>query len=125
PSGPTENSVPAEVVLALATPAYAALRPEPRLELALTEELPEDRFLNRELSWLDFNARVLALAEDAGTPLLERAKFLAIFANNLDEFYMVRVAGLKRRQQTGLAVRGTDGLFPREQLERISDRAAQ
>jgi polyphosphate kinase len=87
--------------------------------------LPDGRYLNRELSWLDFNARVLTLAEDTTTPLLERAKFLAIFANNLDEFYMVRVAGLKRRQKTGLAVRGTDGLFPREQLERISDRARQ
>src|SRR6187402_3502273 len=63
-------------------------------------ELPEDRFLNRELSWLDFNARVLALAEDPNTQLLERAKFLAIFASNLDEFYMVRVAGLMRRLQT-------------------------
>ena len=86
--------------------------------------LPDDRYLNRELSWLDFNARVLSLAQDPRNPLLERAKFLAIFANNLDEFYMVRVAGLKRRQQTGLAIRGTDGLFPREQLERISERAA-
>ncbi|GAA0900637.1 RNA degradosome polyphosphate kinase [Pseudonocardia zijingensis] len=85
-------------------------------------ELPDDRYLNRELSWLDFNARVLALAEDESQPLLERAKFLAIFASNLDEFYMVRVAGLKRRDETGLAVRSADGLTPREQLARIAAR---
>jgi polyphosphate kinase len=85
--------------------------------------LPDDRYLNRELSWLDFNARVLTLAEDTTTPLLERAKFLAIFANNLDEFYMVRVAGLKRRQQTGLPLRGADVIAPSEQLERIAERA--
>jgi polyphosphate kinase len=85
-------------------------------------ELPDDRYLNRELSWLDFNARVLALAEDSSQPLLERAKFLAIFASNLDEFYMVRVAGLKRREETGLSVRSADGLTPREQLAYISKR---
>jgi polyphosphate kinase len=85
-------------------------------------ELPDDRYLNRELSWLDFNARVLALAEDPSQPLLERAKFLAIFASNLDEFYMVRVAGLKRRDETGLAVRSADGLSPREQVSRIAER---
>ncbi|MGH3880011.1 MAG: RNA degradosome polyphosphate kinase [Actinophytocola sp.] len=85
-------------------------------------ELPDDRYLNRELSWLDFNARVLALAEDASQPLLERAKFFAIFASNLDEFYMVRVAGLKRREETGLSVRSADGLTPREQLAYISKR---
>ncbi|MFG1602508.1 RNA degradosome polyphosphate kinase [Actinoplanes sp. NPDC049265] len=89
-----------------------------------TYELPEDRFLNRELSWLDFNARVLALAEDPETPLLERAKFLAIFAGNLDEFYMVRVAGLKRRLTAGLPMRGGDRVSLRMQLEMITERAA-
>jgi polyphosphate kinase len=84
--------------------------------------LPGDRFLNRELSWLDFNARVLELAEDEKLPLLERVKFLAIFAGNLDEFYMVRIAGLKRRQTTGLSVRSPDGLTIREQLERVTRR---
>ncbi|MEU5905024.1 RNA degradosome polyphosphate kinase [Micromonospora sp. NPDC047527] len=87
--------------------------------------LPEDRFLNRELSWLDFNARVLTLGEDPRTPLLERAKFLAIFASNLDEFYMVRVAGLKRRLSAGLPVRGGDRLPLRTQLDLIAERAAE
>src|SRR3954447_7408799 len=89
---------------------------------APTSSLPDDRYLNRELSWLDFNARVLALAEDESQPLVERAKFLAIFASNLDEFYMVRVAGLKRRDEAGLGVRSADGLTPREQLARVSAR---
>ncbi len=88
-------------------------------------DLPEDRYVNRELSWLDFNARVLALAEDSSQPLLERAKFLAIFASNLDEFYMVRVAGLKRRDETGLLVRSADGLTPREQLAYIRKRSQE
>ncbi|HEX2262165.1 MAG TPA: polyphosphate kinase 1, partial [Pseudonocardiaceae bacterium] len=88
-------------------------------------DLPNDRYLNRELSWLDFNARVLALAEDSSQPLLERAKFLAIFASNTDEFYMVRVAGLKRREEAGLSVRSADGLTPREQLARIAARSRE
>jgi polyphosphate kinase len=91
----------------------------------VVDALPEDRYLNRELSWLDFNARVLALAADTSLPLLERAKFLAIFASNLDEFYMVRVAGLKRRDEMGLSVRSADGLTPREQLRRIGERTQQ
>src|ERR1700761_2000688 len=92
---------------------------------AIQDALPEDRYLTRELSWLDFNARVLALAADTSLPLLERAKFLAIFASNLDEFYMVRVAGLKRRDEMGLSVRSADGLSPREQLRRINERTQQ
>ena len=92
---------------------------------AIDNPLPEDRYLNRELSWLDFNARVLALAADTSLPLLERAKFLAIFASNLDEFYMVRVAGLKRRDEMGLSVRSADGLSPREQLRLIGERTQQ
>jgi polyphosphate kinase len=82
--------------------------------------LPADRFLDREISWLQFNERVLQLAADESVPLLERARFLAIFTSNLDEFFMVRVAGLKRRIATGLAVRSASGLEPREVLEQIS-----
>ena len=85
--------------------------------------LPSDRFLDRELSWLAFNQRVLELAQDRSLPILERTKFLAIFASNLDEFFMVRVAGLKRRIATGIAVRAASGSNPREVLENIWERA--
>ncbi|GMA91333.1 RNA degradosome polyphosphate kinase [Homoserinibacter gongjuensis] len=85
--------------------------------------LPPDRFLDREISWLAFNQRVLELAEDPRQPLLERANFLAIFASNLDEFFMVRVAGLKRRIDTGLAVPTNVGRAPLDVLADISDRA--
>ncbi|BDU10363.1 polyphosphate kinase [Aurantimicrobium sp. INA4] len=88
-----------------------------------TESLPSDRFLDRELSWLAFNQRVLELAEDHKLPLLERANFLAIFASNLDEFFMVRVAGLKRRIMTGLAVPTNIGRAPADALADISARA--
>jgi polyphosphate kinase len=77
----------------------------------------QQRYLDRELSWLAFNTRVLELAESDRQPLLERARFLAIFASNLDEFYMVRVAGLKRRIAAGVAVPAASGLLPREVLE--------
>src|SRR3954449_8609893 len=99
-----------------------ALDTAPGRPAAAETPLPPDRFLNRELSWLDFNSRVLELAEDGDLPLLERVKFLSIFASNLDEFFMVRIAGLKRRQSTGLTVRSPDGLTIREQLARVTER---
>ncbi len=89
---------------------------------AVNPELPEDRFLERELSWLDFNQRVLELAEDVTTPLLERINYLSIFASNLDEFFMVRVASLKRRIATGIAVTSPSGLSPQQVLQAISER---
>lgn len=93
--------------------------------LAEGEQLPQGRFLDRERSWLAFNERVLELAEDPATPLLERTNFLAIFASNLDEFFMVRVAGLKRRIATGVATQSASGLQPREVLEMIWARSRE
>jgi polyphosphate kinase len=87
--------------------------------------LPPERYLDRELSWLAFNTRVLELAEDPATPLLERANFLAIFASNLDEFFMVRVAGLKRRILTGLAVPTNIGRPATAVLADIQERAQE
>ncbi|MFC0581616.1 RNA degradosome polyphosphate kinase [Micrococcoides hystricis] len=84
-----------------------------------------ERFLDREISWLDFNTRVLELAEDPELYLLERVNFLSIFASNLDEFFMVRVAGLKRRIATDLAVPSAAGLSPVEQLKQIHHTAHQ
>lgn len=85
--------------------------------------LPDNRYLDRELSWLAFNQRVLELAEDPLVPVLERANFLAIFSSNLDEFFMVRVAGLKRRILTGLAVPSNIGRAPADSLADINEKA--
>ncbi len=92
------------------------------------EPLPDDpdlRYLNRELSWLEFNARVLAIAEDASLPLLERVKFVAIFSNNLDEFFQVRVAGIQEQVEAGVTKRSPDGRTPAEQLEGIRSRTQE
>jgi polyphosphate kinase len=84
-----------------------------------------ERFLNRELSWLDFNARVLALAEDPANRLLERVKFFAIFGSNLDEFFQVRVAGLQEQRDAGVGPSSPEGLTPDEQLAGITARVTE
>ncbi|HEU4737476.1 MAG TPA: polyphosphate kinase 1 [Solirubrobacterales bacterium] len=84
-----------------------------------------DLYFNRELSWLDFNQRVLELAEDPEVPLLERFRFCGIYANNLDEFFMVRVAGLFDQLDAGIEARGPDGLNPREQIDAIQQRVLE
>ena len=115
-------------------PAKAILRSQIAEHIAETENkqdtrsrnyepLPKDRFFDREISWLKFNKRVLELAEDTTLPMLERANFAAIFASNLDEFFMVRVAGLKRRIDSGIAVPSAAGMSPRQQFRAISEEA--
>ena len=111
---PVNNPASADSVLS----APATLSPDD----ALTQRTPEQLFFNRELSWLDFNQRVLELAQDNGLPLLERVKFLAIFSSNLDEFFMKRVGGLQRQRAAGVTDRSQDGLTVDEQLAAIRQR---
>jgi len=114
-------------------PTALQLRATAAQVLAATDSAPpEDQvypelsdpalFTNRELSWLDFNDRVLQLAEDESVPLLERVKFLAIFVSNLDEFFMIRVAGVHDQVDARIDARGPDGLSPTETLERIAEK---
>jgi Polyphosphate kinase len=99
--------------------AHMAASPRPRRASRPQATFP---YLNRELSWLDFNARVLHEARDERNPLLERVKFLAIFASNLDEFFQVRVAGLRQQVEAGKVARSPDGRTADEQLAAVRER---
>ena len=101
------------------SPLAADAAEVPRAEQEAALRPSGERYLNREVSWLDFNARVLCQAEDPGLPLLERAKFLAIFANNLDEFFQVRVAGLKDQVAADVGSPSPDGRTPGQQLQEV------
>src|SRR5829696_3549816 len=104
------------------TAAQAPAAAEPPAPVALTDP---SLYFNRELSWLDFNQRVLELAEDPSVPLLERVRFCGIYEDNLDEFYMVRVAGLHDQVEGKVDVRGADGLPASEVIQRVRERAIE
>jgi polyphosphate kinase len=117
---PAVETLPEAAAASVQPDAEPQAQPQPQPEAALPLAERPERFINRELSWLDFNRRVLAESENLQHPILERLRFLSISANNLDEFFMVRVAGLKGQERAGIITdQSPDGLTLREQLDRI------
>src|ERR1700682_1321614 len=125
-SGPTPAPTPASGTAPVAPPQpplSVVPQPEPAVTVPPLQNLNDPRFfINRELSWLAFNERVLEEASDPLVPALERLKFLAIFSSNLDEFFMIRVAGLKQQLSGHVEEGGADAMTPGEQLSAISTR---
>src|SRR5690349_5587099 len=101
------------------SPAVTTATTSPQGHAFDLPSLDAEMFINRELSWLNFNERVLAEASETANPLLERVKFASIFSSNLDEFFMIRVAGVKRKISAGITVLGSDGRPPTAQLDLI------
>src|SRR5205085_5683305 len=95
------------------------MQQNPTIATGSTEVVPPNLYINRELSWIEFNRRVFEEAEDSRHPLLERVKFLSIFDSNLDEFIMIRLAGLKDQVAVHVTTPGPDGLTPEQQLEAV------
>ena len=128
PSGKEERSCltgqPSDILPDSVAAAVSTVSAVPAQSPDFLEDFPQ-RFVDRELTWLDFNERVLEQAQDVNVPLLERAWFLSIFSSNLDEFYKVRVAGLKRRIKTGLTPLRASGMDAREVLEHVTTRAKE